>query len=160
MNSKLLVLLLVASVAGNAAFVLTTVITRRQQGLLPVDRLGLDPDQRSKLMVLREQFVGERSRARGRMLVLRRALADEVAKPAPDRARMDRIAADIAGIQAEMRPRFIAHLLEMHGALRPAQRAMLGEMFRTESGPLMMPGCPVEALEPVPAGAERGSPRP
>jgi Spy/CpxP family protein refolding chaperone len=152
MKNKILVLLLAASIAGNVAFVVTTLVARHERATLPMDRLGLDSDQRSKLMVLREQFVAERGRAHGRMLELRRALADEVAKPAPDRARMDQILSDIAGIQAEMRPKFVAHLLDMHGVLRPEQRVGLGEILRA-GGPGMMPGCPGAALEP-PAGAE------
>lgn len=154
MKTKLLILFLVASVAGNAAFVATTLVARHQRGMLPMDQLGLDPDQRAKLMVLREQFVAARSRAHGRMIDLRNALADEVAKPAPDRARLDQVAAEMAAIQAEMRPKFIAHLLDMHGLLRPEQRAALGQILRTGGGPGMPPGCPGAALYPMSAPSE------
>jgi Spy/CpxP family protein refolding chaperone len=154
MKTKLLLLLLVASVAGNVAFVVTTALARRQHGTLPMDRLGLDANQRSKLMAEREHFVAERGRAHSRMIGLRSALADEIAKPTPDRARMLQLSEEMAAIQSEMRPKFIAHLLDMHGLLRPEQRAELGEILRAGGGPGMPAGCPGAALYPMSAPSE------
>ena len=154
MKTKLLILLLVASVAGNVAFVVTTLVARHQHGMLPMDRLGLDSDQQAKLMVLREQFVAARSQAHGRMLELRNALADEIARPTPDRARLDEVVAEMAAIQADMRPKFIAHLLDMRGLLRPEQRVALGDLLRTGGGSGMPPGCPGAALYPMSAPSE------
>ena len=155
MKTKLLVLLLAASVAGNVAFVAMTLVARPARGALPMDRLGLDADQRAKAMVEREHFVAERRRAHGRILELRGVLAGEVAKPTPDRARMSRLAEEMAGIQSEMRPKFLAHLLDMHALLRPEQRAALGEILRTGEGLGIPPGCPGAALYPMSTPSER-----
>lgn len=153
MKTKLLLLLLAASFAGNVAFVATTLAARRQHAAMPMDRLGLDSDQRARLMVVRERFVGERGHAQARMRELRRELADEVTKPAPDRARMEQAAAAMANVQAGMRPKLIAHLLDMHGLLRSEQRAGLAELLRAE-GSMAMPGCPAGALMTAPADSE------
>jgi Spy/CpxP family protein refolding chaperone len=155
MKTKLLVLLLAASVAGNVAFAVTTVVARRQRAALPMDRLGLDAAQRSQLMATREQFVGDRSRAHARMATLRDALAAEVTKATPDRARMTQITTDIAGIQAEMRPKLIGHLLDMHALLRPEQRGKLAEVLRHGGvGGAGMHGCPGASLFPASAPSE------
>jgi Spy/CpxP family protein refolding chaperone len=154
MRMKLLVLLLVASVAGNVAFAVTTVVARRQRAMLPMDRLGLDATQRSQLMATREQFVGERGRAHARMRTLRDALAAELTKPTPDRAHMTQLATEMAGIQAEMRPKLIAHLLDMHALLRPEQRGSLAEVLRGGGAAgADMPACPGAALAPLPPAA-------
>ncbi len=154
MRTKLLVLLLAASVAGNVAFIVATVVAHRQHGMPPMDRLGLDPDQRAKLMVERQHFAAERSRAHGRMLELRGVLAGELAKPTPDRERMTRLAEEMAAVQSEMRPKFIVHLLDMQALLRPDQRVVLSEILRTGEGPGLPPGCPGAALHPMSTPSE------
>jgi Spy/CpxP family protein refolding chaperone len=148
MKTKVLVLLLVASVAGNVAFAATTFIAGRQRAALPMDRLGLDDAQRTKLLATREQFARERGRARARMATLRDDFAAEVAKPTPDRARMLQITSEMTSIQAEMRPKLLAHLLDMHQILRPAQRVQLAGMLKSGTGSAAMPGCPGAALAP------------
>ena len=147
MKTKLLLLLLVASVAGNAAFVVTTVYARRQRIVLPMDRLGLGQDQRARLLMLRREFVSEREQAHARMAALRDSLADEVRKAAPDRGLMLRVTAEMTDIQARMRPKLVAHLLDMHGVLRPEQRALLADILR--SGGHGAAGCPGAAFYPA-----------
>jgi len=144
MKTKLLLLLLAASLAGNAAFVVTTLVARSQRGRLPMDRLGLDAEQRARILVLRRDFVAERERAHARMAVLRDALADEVRKATPDRERMTRTTAEMTAIQGRMRPKLVAHLLDMHGVLRPDQRTLFSSVLR-QGG---TPGCPGAGLYP------------
>jgi uncharacterized membrane protein len=145
MKAKLLLLLLVASLAGNVAFVTTTLLAHARQGQLPMDRLGVDAGQRARLLTLRRDFVSERERAHARMAVLRDALADEVRKPAPDRQRMLQATAEMTEIQSRMRPRLVAHLLDRHGVLRPEQRALLADMLSKGGAP----ACPGAALYPA-----------
>ena len=154
MKTKLLVLLLVASVAGNVAFAVTTVVARRQRAMLPMDRLGLDAAQRSRFTATREQFVQDRGRAHARMRTLRDEFAAETTKPTPDRARMTQLANEMAGIQGEMRPKLIAHLLDMHALLRPEQRGRLAEVLRGGGAAGSdTPACPGAALVPIPPAA-------
>jgi Spy/CpxP family protein refolding chaperone len=147
MKTKLLLLLLTASVGANIAFLVTTMVTRRDQPAPTMERLGLDAGQRGRLQMARETFVAERARVHARIGELRRSLAVEISGPRPDSSRTTRLVAQIAEIQAEMRPRFVAYLLEMHGLLRPDQRAHLAEILR-RGGPGMA-ACPAAALEPI-----------
>jgi Spy/CpxP family protein refolding chaperone len=135
MKTKLLILLLAGSLAGNVAFVVTTAAAGREVAMLPMERLGLEADQRAKLMEVREHFVAERARAHERMRELRGRLADEIAKASPDRAQMAKLTDEMAAVQSEMRPEFIAHLLDMHALLRPEQRVALGNMLRASDMP-------------------------
>jgi len=144
MKTKLLLLLLAASLCGNVAFVAATLHARLRQGQLPMDLLGVDADQRSKLMALRRQFVAERVQAQAKMAALRDALAEEVRKPSPDRPRMLQVMAEMTAIQARMRPKLVAHLLSMHSVLRPAQRERLADLLRQAGGHI----CPGAALGP------------
>jgi Spy/CpxP family protein refolding chaperone len=154
MKTRLLVLLLAASVAGNATF-LATAAREDDRGSLPMDRLGLDAAQRESMKPLRSQFITGRNEAHKRIRDLRGALADEIAKQTPDRARIAGIAARMAVVQEEMRPKFIQHLLDMRAVLRPSQRAALGDLLRAGGEPAMMSACTGDTLAPAPGGSER-----
>lgn len=147
MKTRLLLLLLTASVGANVAFLVSTLWTRREPPVPMLDRLEPETAQRGRLLAARQTFVAERARAHARIAELRRSLAAEVSGDRPDRSRMTRLVAQIAEIQAEMRPRFISYLLDMHGVLRSDQRARLAEILR-KGGPGVS-ACPAAALEPL-----------
>jgi hypothetical protein len=153
MKTKLLVLGLVASVAANAAFGVAVLVTSYRSATLPMERLGLDAAQRSKLSAEGRQFTTERTRAHARMTKLRDALAAELAGDHPDQKQMLEISEEMAGIQAEMRPKLVTHLVMLHSLLRPDQRGALSAMLRGGSAP----GCPGAVLgEPGPSADPAG----
>jgi len=153
MKTKLMVLGLVASVAANAAFGVSVLMAASRPPTLPMERLGLDAAQRSRLTAEGRQFTAERTRAHARMMGLRDALAAELAGDHPDQKRMLEITAEMASIQAEMRPKLVTHLVMLHSLLRPDQRGALGAMLRGSSAP----GCPGAVLgEPGPSADSAG----
>jgi hypothetical protein len=145
MKTKLLLLVLTASVAANIAFLVSVMLARNELPIPTIDRLGPDAVQCGRLQAARETFVAERARAHTRIAELRRSLAVEIGGDRPDRSRVTRLTAQIGEIQGEMRPRFIDYLLEMQRVLRPDQRGRLAEILR-RGGPGR--ACPAAALEP------------
>lgn len=135
MSSRtILAVLLAASLAGNASFVVTTLVHRPPKLTGAVDRLALTADQVSRFQGARQAFQEERTRARARMAELRGVLADEFAKEAPDRQRLVNAAVEMAEVQATMRPKLMDHLLALHALLDPEQRVALAETMRVGGG--------------------------
>lgn len=153
MRFKVLLLILVASVAGNIAFAVTSVTARPVRSPTPVDRLGLTESQRADLARLQERFAGERARARARVQELTGQYADQFAQASPDRARVQELAGEMATIQTEMRLKFMGFLLDLHALLQAEQRSLLSDIIRNGEGPgTTAPCCPGAALCPSPAG--------
>ena len=81
------------------------------------------------------------------MAELRRLLADEFAKEAPDRQRMVTTAVEMAQVQTGMRPKLIDHLLALHVLITPAQRTSFASLMRTGGGAGSV--CPGAILYPT-----------
>ena len=144
MSSKtLLAILLTASLAGNAAFLITAFIKRPTGTLAAIDQLKLTQEQKNRFAEATRAFQAEKTRAHKRMAELRDVLAEELAKEAPDRQKMLGAAIDMAKVQTEMRPKLVDRLLALHSILTPAQRATLAAVMRTEGA---AGGCPGAAL--------------
>ena len=165
MKVKLLLLLLVASLAGNAAFAVTAYLARQRQPE-PVaqanERLGLDPNQRARLAPLQERFAVERGQARAHVGRLTDLYAEQFARAEPDRARVEQVAAEMATIQTGMRISFMRFLLDLHALLRPDQRVVLSDIIRNKGAPegASAPCCPGAALCPgdrKPAADDNGA---
>lgn len=142
-----LAVLLVASLAGNASFLLATLFKHPTQPAEVFEQLALTAEQKTKLESSRQGFQKERARAHQRMAGLRNALADEFAKETPDRQRLLTTALEMAQVQTDMRPKLIDHLLALHASLTPAQRVTLAQLMRTSSG--MGAACPGAMLYPM-----------
>jgi Spy/CpxP family protein refolding chaperone len=135
MNSKLiLAILLAASLAGNAAFLVTAFLPRPAQPATALDQLSLTADQKAKFEGTKKAFQEERSRNHKRMIELRATLADEFVKEAPDRQRMVSTSLEMATVQTNMRPKVIDHLIALHAVLTPEQRTALANVMRTGEG--------------------------
>ena len=151
MKVKLLLLLLVGSVAGNVAFAVTTYLARHSPPATQAnDRLGLDQNQRAKLAPLQERFAVERAQSRSRVSELTELYAAQFARAEPDLARVEQFAAEMATIQTGMRMKFMRFLLDMHALLRPDQRVVLSDIIRNKGAPdgAFAPCCPGAALCP------------
>lgn len=135
MNRKtILAILLTASLAGNAAFLVTAFFRRSTQHIGAIDQLSLTEDQKSKFETKKQLFQDERTVAHKKMAVLRGVLADEFLKDTPDRQRLVSAAVEMAQVQTNMRPKLIDHLLALHALVTPAQRATLASIMRTGGG--------------------------
>ena len=153
MRFKVLLLLLVASVAGNIAFAVTSMTARPVRLPTPIDRLGLDESQRADLARLQERFAVERTGARARVRELTGKYADQFAQASPNRARVQELAVEMATIQTDMRLKFMGFLLDLHALLRPEQQSVLSDIIEGGEGPgTTAPCCPGAALCPSPAG--------
>ena len=130
----ILVILLAASLAGNAAFLITTFFRRPAQHSGAIEKLALTADQTAKFKGTKRAFRDEQTRAHQRMAELRGVLTGELGKAIPDRARLLNAALEMAQVQAEMRPKLIDHLLALHALLTPTQRAALSEIMRSSGG--------------------------
>jgi hypothetical protein len=139
-TKTILAILLAASLAGNASFLLTVFLKRPTQRAGAIDQLSLTTDQASRFEGAKRTFQNERARAQKRMAELRGVLADEFLKEAPDRQRLLYAAVEMAQVQTGMRPKLVDHLLALHAVLTPAQRASLADAMRTGGG--AGAGCP------------------
>jgi len=149
MNTKILLgILLVASLAGNAAFLLTTALARHDAPMAMLCQLGLTPDQDARLAESRQAFQHERMQAQERIARLRSTFAGEFAKAAPDRQRLQAASDEMARVQGEMRPKMIAHLLTLHALLTPDQRAVFAKAMHAGMG--TNAACPGAMLYPTP----------
>jgi len=149
MSSKTIIaIFLAASLAGNASFLLTSLLKRSAQHAGAVDQLSLTADQASRFEGAKRTFQDERARAHGKMSDLRGVLADEFSKETPDRQRLLDAAAEMAQVQASMRPRVIDHLLALHALITPGQRAALAKIMRAGGG--SGEACPGGMLYPAP----------
>jgi len=149
MSSKtILAVLLVASLAGNASFLIATFTKGAPQRAGTIDQLALTADQAAKFESSKQAFQDERARAHLKMAELRNALADEFAKESPDRQRLVTTAGEMAQVQTAMRPKLIDHLLVLHALLTPLQRATFANLMRAGGG--MGAACPGAMLYPTP----------
>jgi Spy/CpxP family protein refolding chaperone len=151
-HKTVLAVLLVASLAGNAAFLITAFSSRPVRPAGAIDQLTLTADQTAKFADAKRAFQDERARAHQKMDDLRGVLADELAKDTPDRQRLLTTAVAMAQVQTGMRPKLLDHLLALHALLTPAQRATLAETMRAGGG--SGAGCPGAMLYSNP-GQER-----
>jgi Spy/CpxP family protein refolding chaperone len=148
MSSKtLLTVLLVASLAGNASFLITKFSKRPSPHAGLVSQLVLTPDQTAKFAASKSTFQDQRAQTLQKMAALRSALADEFAKEAPDRQKLLATAAGMVEIQTAMRPKLIEHLLSLHPLLTLKQRATLANLMRTGGGSEAV--CPGAMLYPT-----------
>jgi Spy/CpxP family protein refolding chaperone len=135
MNGKaILTLLLVASLAGNAAFLLTAFLRRPSHPATAIDQLALTDDQKAKFDASQRAFQEERARNHKKLVDLRATLADEFLNEAPDRQRLVNTSMEMAGVQTKMRPKVIEHLLALHAVLTPIQRTSLANIMRAGEG--------------------------
>ena len=149
MSSKtILAVLLVASLAGNASFLIATFTKGAPQRAGTIDQLALTADQAAKFESSKQAFQDERARAHLKMAELRNALADEFAKESPDRQRLVTTAVEMAQVQTGMRPKLIDHLLVLHALLTPEQRATFASLMRSGGG--AGAACPGAMLYPTP----------
>jgi len=133
-GKTILAVLLVASLAGNASFLVAAFSKRPAQHVKGIDQLALTADQTARFEGSKRAFQDERAKAHERLAELRGMLADEFAKEAPDRQRLATTAVEMAQVQAGMRPKLIDHLLALHALLTPAQRATFADLMRTGGG--------------------------
>jgi Spy/CpxP family protein refolding chaperone len=147
-TTTILAVLLAASLAGNASFLIATVTRQGPRRPGNINRLGLTANQAARFESAKRTFQGERKRAHRRMAELRYALAEEFAKERPDRQRMVTTAIEMARVQTEMRPKLIDHLLALHTLLIPEQRATFADLMRAGGG--MRAACPGAMLYPGP----------
>ena len=149
MSSKtILAVLLVASLAGNASFLIATFTKGVPQRAGTIDQLALTADQTAKFESSKQAFQEERARAHQHMAELRNALADEFAKEVPDRQRLAATAVEMAQLQTAMRPKLIDNLLVLHALLTSEQRATFANLMRAGGG--MGAACPGAMLYPTP----------
>jgi hypothetical protein len=148
MSSKtLLAVLLVASLAGNAAFLITTFSKRPSPHAGLVSQLALTADQTVKFAASKSTFENQRGQTLQRLASLRSVLADEFAKDAPNRQKLLTTAAGMVEVQTAMRPKLIEHLLSLHPLLTPMQRVKFADLMRTGGGSLAV--CPGAMLYPT-----------
>jgi len=150
-TKTILAVLLVASLAGNASFLITT-FSKPVQQAGPFNQLALTADQKVKFAGSKRAFQDERTKAHQQMAELRSVLADEFAKETPDRQRLVTTAVEMAQVQTGMRPKLIDHLLVLHELLSPAQRTTFANLMRAGGGGGAM--CPGAMFFPTP-GEER-----
>lgn len=143
-GKTILGILLAASLSGNVAFLLTASLHASTPHPTPLERLELTGGQKSRLEASQRAFQQERKRSHARMSELRRTIADELSKDAPNRRRLMDASMEMARVQTDLRPKVVDHLLAFHALLTPAQRAVLAEIMRT--GPVRGAGCPGAGL--------------
>ncbi len=150
----LLGLSLSANVAVAAIAVKNGYHPRGAPGEPPIfSRVSLDPDQRARIVALREKLLEDREEGATRLEALRVKLADLLARDPLDRLAMDRTLVEIEARQAGFQRRVVNHVLAVRDLLRPEQRpaffALVAELMRT--------GTPLDPT--VPLRAQGGAPR-
>jgi Spy/CpxP family protein refolding chaperone len=92
-------------------------------GHMPLlSEVQLDPDQRAKILSLREGFLSFRENRNAQTAQLRVRLADLLKTDTPDRAAIDAVLAQINQSQAALQSRAVEHVLGVRALLRPDQR--------------------------------------
>jgi Spy/CpxP family protein refolding chaperone len=147
-TKTILTVLLIASLAGNASFLITRFCEFPPQRAGVLEQLALTADQTAKLASSSEAFQDERAQTHRKMAKLRTTLADEFAKESPDRHRLVTTAIEMAQVQNGMRPKLIEHLMVLHALLTPAQRATFAGAMRASSE--TSTACPGATLNPMP----------
>ena len=98
-------------------------------------RVSLDPDQRARIMALREKLLADREEQAKRLAALRAMLADLLAQDPAAHPSIDGTLAEIEARQAGFQRRVVAHVLAVREVLRPEQRpafeALVAQHMRT-----------------------------
>jgi hypothetical protein len=81
------------------------------------DELRLAPEKRLRFLEAQRRLAGETFSGRREVLRLRDEVRREVASPAPDRARLDALVAELARRQAELDRAFVDGMLETRAVL-------------------------------------------
>ena len=141
MRTKLILsTLLVASLAGNASFLISTFMKSSTPRSGLISQLALTPEQKKMFAASRQVFQAQRAETVAKMAALRSVLAEEFEKDMPARQEMLSAALGMVEVQTAMRPKMIDHLLSLHAALAPAQRTEFAKMMREGDGTVA--GCP------------------
>jgi Spy/CpxP family protein refolding chaperone len=144
----ILSVLLVASLAGNASFLIATFSKRPNHHAGAINQLALTAEQTAQLANSKQVFLDQRTQAQRQLAELRGALADEFTKDAPDRQRLAATTSQMAEIQNGMRPKVIEHLLRLHSLLTPTQRQGFASVMRKGGGAASV--CPGAMLYSTP----------
>lgn len=148
MKRKLLALGLIVLTLANVAGLLTMGVRRCRDwcqmaeygsmdgGREPQDglrrELGLSEEQAARFTVLREAFQTNLARIRPTLQGKREELAQLLAAPDPDRARIEAVVAEINSLQAELQKQVIQHLLDEKKVLTPAQQQKFLTIIRAK----------------------------
>jgi Spy/CpxP family protein refolding chaperone len=146
MMRKLPWILLAVSITFNFAFTggLLEAQSARQEAAEPeqtpgdkaqlvADKLGLTGEQREAYIDARTRLSREGAKLREAMALAREERRAELAKAAPDLARVAQIEADIADLACQMRLLAAEHLKQFAGRLGPDQRRRLSGMMHRRS---------------------------
>lgn len=88
-----------------------------------VEQVGVEGEQRQKFVALHESFFERTLATRERLRQSQKALRDNLASPAPDRALADSQAAEIAAAQKEIEAAFIDNFFAAGALLDEGQKA-------------------------------------
>jgi len=98
-------------------------------------KVSLEPDQRARIMALREKLLADREEQAKRLAALRATLADLLTRDPADPPAIDGTLAEIEVGQASFQRRVVAHVLAVREVLRPEQRpafeALVAQHMRT-----------------------------
>jgi Spy/CpxP family protein refolding chaperone len=144
----ILSVLLVASLAGNASFLIATFTRRPIHHAGAINQLALTAEQTARLADSKQVFLDQRAQAQRQLAELRSVLADEFTKDVPDRQHLSATTSQMAEIQNGMRPKVIEHLLRLHTLLTPAQRKGFAGVMRKGGGSASV--CPGAMLYSAP----------
>jgi len=148
MNKKMLLLLLVCSVALNLGFVgvyAFNMISRLdatpskdcpytlKSGYL-YTTLGLNQTQLERIEPLVREFHEKVAAIRGKGIEQRDRLVEAMAQETVDRATIDAIQRNIAARQSEMQQLVVNHILSMKEVMNPEQRSRFFESMRRNFG--------------------------
>jgi hypothetical protein len=135
MKKKFLLFLLVGSLALNIGFL--SVYGKKYFQTPPLNAtacpltasyvhlytfLGLDAEQLRRIETMAHGFHMRIEEISGRIIEKRDSLLHELEKDATDRAAIDAIHRDIAGLQSQMQELVVAHIIEMKFIMTPEQR--------------------------------------
>jgi Spy/CpxP family protein refolding chaperone len=110
-------------------------------------KVSLDPDQRARVLVLREKLLADGREQAGRLAALRGTLADQLAQDGADPHAIEGTLAAIEAAQAGFQRRVVAHVLAVREVLRPEQRPAFLALVERH----MRAGTPLDpAAHPVP----------
>jgi len=115
--------ILVLSLAVNVTVGVAALRPRSEPPHMPLlTEVRLDPDQRARILSLREGFFAFRETNGAQTAQLRVQLADLLKTDTPDPRAVDGVLARINGSQAALQSRVVEHVLGVRGVLRPDQR--------------------------------------
>jgi len=161
MKNKWLIMVLIFSVAVNAAALITIGYqwSRHRGRHEPLSRppfsqshremlqrrLNLTEDQAQKVKNAQEQVAKEMDTMRKTLRSKRGELVHLLREPHPDRTEIDSLLVEISALQADLERRIVDMLLNLKGVLTPEQRekflSLIDRHLREDTGP-MGPGRP------------------